>query len=416
MNGKTRQSISEQATSKNRTVKPRALKGKGLSHALLSVLLAALLACLAVSGCSSGAASDQPTTSTGQQPSPGQQSQLGVEYATGFKIQYMDNGVKLVTDTEGRELLLVPKEAAVPAGYEDKTLVRTPISRVFFGSTPQIGLLGSLGVDSIYDSIVGVATEENEWTTPQVIERFKSGQIKYVKTDNWGTADAETMLGMNLDMVFTTYSPERGKLSQYDAVGLPYVSEGDWLEKSSEAYLEWVKFFAAFYNLDDLADQVFEAKIAAMKDLAAKVANVPDAERPVLAYAMLYDGTVYTQSSDSTTAKELSKAGAKYYLTDLASEGNLNIGREEFFNRARNADILVYSGLLMYTPNKAALLKEDPLFADLKAFKNGQVYIFASDYYMRSADKDVLFQDMVAIAHPDIAGNHKLSLIIKLPD
>jgi iron complex transport system substrate-binding protein len=341
---------------------------------------------------------------------------LSIDYAEQFDIAYLDDGVKLVTDSDGRDILLVPEGVAVPADYADLPLVATPISRGFFGSTTFVGLLAALGVDSVYDAIAAVATEQQSWTTPQVLDRFATGQIAYIPTDNWGVAEVETVLSLRTDIVFTTASPDLGRLTQYEEVGIVYAAVGEYMEKSNPAYLEWIKFFAAFYNLDELADEAFEAKLTRMQELAELTEGIADAERPVVAYAMVWDGTCYTQGSDSTTAKEVYREGGLYYLDDLTSDGSLTIGMEEFFSRARDADILIYSGLLTYTPDKAALLAIDPLFGEMRAFQNDQVYIYVSDYYMRNWDKEALFEDLVAIIHPELLPGHEQSLVIKLPD
>lgn len=381
-----------------------------------SLFLAALSAVLALSilpGCT--AKTDDKPPEGPSQSTPANPD-LGIRYAERFKIEYLADDVKVVTDSQDRTFLLVPKGQAIPAGRESLPVIRTPIERVFYCSTTHVGLLGALGDDTLYDSIVALSTEESRWTTPQIIERFKSGQITYIPTDNWGVADVETLVTLDPDAIFMVANPDLGRLTQYEDVGLTYLAVGEWLEKTNPASMEWIKFFAAFYNLDDLANTVFDAKLARMAELATMAESIPDADRPLVAYCMVWDGTVYTQSSDSTTAKEVYRAGGIYYLTDMTSEGSVVIGMEEFFDRARDADIIIYSGLQIYTPDKAALLEIDPLFAEMKAFKNDQVYVYASDYYMRNSAKDQVFEDMVAIFNPQLLPDHQQSLIIKLPD
>ncbi|MCL2136201.1 MAG: ABC transporter substrate-binding protein [Coriobacteriia bacterium] len=379
----------------------------------LSVFLTGVLALSLLNACST---KDNEQAGDEEVAIPNESSELDIKYAEYFTIVYLADGVKLVTDADDRELLLVPNDVPIPNGYGDKILVRTPIEHAFFSSTTHVGLMGSLDVDSLYDSIAAVSTEESSWTTPQVLERFANGQIKYIAGGTIDVPDAEIVLGLGLDIYFSIAYPGLGRLSQYEEVGITYAAVGEWMEKSNPAYMEWIKFFAAFYNLDELADQVFEAKMQRMAELSALVQDIPDDQRPVVAYVQVYNGSVHTQSSDSTTAKEIYNAGANYYLEDLGGEGNPQISMEEFFDKARDADILVYYGLIDYTPDKAALLEVDPLFGELKSFQNDQVYIFASDYYMNSAAKDTLFEDMMTIFHPDLMPDHELRLIIKLPD
>jgi iron complex transport system substrate-binding protein len=374
-----------------------------------------VLACITVLGALGGC---QPTSGGGQGSGAGNgsESDFKINYAEKFSIRYMADDIKLVTDSDGRELLLVPKETAVPSGYDNAILIRTPISHAFYGSTTHVGLLGALDKDSLYDSISAVATAESSWTTPQILERFASGQIVYMPTSNYGLAEAEAVLDLNPDVYFTVAAPDLGRQTQYEEVGITYVAVGEWLEKSNQAYLEWIKFFGAFYNEDELAASVFEAKLARMDEVRAMVTDIPDSERPVVVYAQVWSGIVYTQATNSTSAKEIQNAGGVYYLSDLIGEGSQQISMEEFFANARDADVIVWTGLLSYTPDKAALLEIDPLFAECLAFQNDRVYIFASDYYMNSAAVDVKFEDMVTIFHPELMPDHELRLIIRLPD
>ena len=60
------------------------------------------------------------------------QEQTGKEdpYTSDFSIEYLDDGVKLVTDAEGRKMYLVPREAEIPGEAADEMVVRTPVERV----------------------------------------------------------------------------------------------------------------------------------------------------------------------------------------------------------------------------------------------------------------------------------------------
>ena len=383
---------------------------KGSFRKLVSIALAAFMAMSLTTACSG----DDKPSGGGDKSNLVADTRYSIKYAENFNIQYFNDNIKIVTDTDNRDLLLVPTDVEVPAGFDDAILVRTPLTRAFYGSTTHVGMMGALERDDLYDSIIALSTEASSWTIPQITERYAKGQITYVPAA-MDVPEAEVVLDLDSDMYFTVSYPELGRLTQYEELGIIYAGVGEWMEKSNPAYMEWIKFFAAFYNLDELADQVFEAKMAHMAELRDLVKDIPEADRPVVAYAQVYDGRVYTQASDSTTAKELWDAGAVYFLDDLTSDGALQIGMEEFFDRARDADILIYTGMISYVPDMAALLEVDPLFGEMKAFQDGQIYIFAADYYMNSASKDVLFEDMVTICHPELMPRHELRLVVKLP-
>ena len=134
------------------------------------------------------------------------------------------------------------------------------------------------------------------------------------------------------------------------------------------------------------------------------MASIPEADRPVVAFGMVFDGIVYTQSSSSSIAKQLDRAGAVYALQDLEGDGVVQLGMEEFLDKCRDADILIYDSLPMYM--QGTLLDENPLFAEFKAYQNQRVYTMDNGYYMNSAKVVEKFEDLLAMCHPDLAEGH----------
>jgi iron complex transport system substrate-binding protein len=328
----------------------------------------------------------------------------------------MDGNVKLVTDSDGNKLLLVPKGADAPGGYDDAVLIETPVTSAMYNVTTFVGLLGALDDESAYDSIVAVTTPESDWTTPEILKRFESGQIKYIEHGYATVGDIEEIAKTKPEIVFTQGLDDsemqlRGLL---DEVGIKHATLLEYTEEGDYAFLEWIKFFAAFYNLDEEADLIFKAKMARLDELADLAANVAD--KPTVAYGMIWDGTVYTQSATSTLAQYIAKAGGTYLPSDLEGAGSVTITMEEFLDKCRDADIVIYGSLPQYCPDKPFLLETEPLMAEFDAFINDQIYIFDQGYYMNSAKAVEKFEDLVFMFHPDLVPGHELVMYQKLPD
>lgn len=374
---------------------------------LLTVVLAAALltACGGKNNAQDNDGESQPADSTGE---AGQG--FHIKNASNFDIQYLADGVKLLTDSAGRELLLTPEGTAVPTGYEDAVKVSTPIKRAMFTSTTHVGFLESLEDAGLYGSIAALTTEESQWSNQAVLDGFASGQITYVAQDTWTAGDLEAVITAAPDLVFLDTSREEGMAlaGMLDQVGIPYVAASEWSESGSEAYLEWMKFFAAFYNLDEKADSLYNAGLSRLEDLYTQMASIPENERPVVAFGMVFGGVVYTQAGNSTIAKQLERAGAVYALKDLEGEGAVQIGMEEFLDKCKDADVLIYDSLPQYM--MGTLLDEDPLFAEFKAYQNGRVFTMDNGYYMKSAQVVEKFEDIVAICHPELEENHQFTI------
>lgn len=345
-------------------------------------------------------------------------AELGIEHAELFTIDYLENDMKHVTDGDGRELLFVPRDAEVPEGYEDAQVIRTPIQAGLFCSTPQVGLLGALDDETLYDTIAAVTTEKDAWTVPEITERMENGQIAYVAQDHWTAGNMEEITTLQPDVVLISGGDESAVqlAAQLDEVEIPYVVITEWMEPTSEGKLEWMKLIGALYNLDEEADAIYDAKLETVAELKEAAAAVPEEERPVVAVGMIYDGVVYTQGKDSSTAKEIESAGGVYALNDLEGEGSVQIGMEEFVDKAKDADVLIYSSQITYTPSKEYLAELEPLLTEFKAYQNDTVYVYAKDYYMASAAVDEKFEDLVAIVHPELMEGYELIHSLKLPE
>jgi iron complex transport system substrate-binding protein len=343
---------------------------------------------------------------------------LAVRYAKHFNIEYLSDGVKVVTDYAGRRCLLVPEGAQAPP-VDAELLVRTPVKKAFFMSTTHIGLMDVLDDESLFDSVAAVTIPAEQWVISQVAEGLRGGRIRYIAQNNLGAMDIEAVIGLEPDIIFADDPGSGDIFSRFDDAGLDYVVLGEWREDSSYGSLEWIKFIAAFYNKDAEADAVFRRQTARLDELVKLMTDIPESERPELACGSVYGGVVYTQGGDSIAAREFQKAGGRYFLEEGTGGGTLRITPEGFFDKARDADILIYNSMIQYTPDKAALLAESPLFSSFKSFKNDQIYVLSPGYYMNGAKADVKFEDMAFICQPELfdqGGRRELTFYEKLPD
>jgi iron complex transport system substrate-binding protein len=345
-----------------------------------------------------------------------------VKYAKNFAIAYLPDGAKLLTDSDGNRRLLVPRGKEPPPGYGGIQVIPTPINNALYTATPQVGFVAALGKamgdDSIFAGIGGVMNSPEEWVIPQILEGLERGSIVYIPQDYRTAVNIESVVSLSPDIVFTGGLDESQVLlrAMLDETGIPYVTVTNWTEPDNTAGLEWLKFFAAFYNLDELADELFETKLKRMEELSAITANIPDSERPTVAFAMVYDGVVYTQGGQSTTAQEVYRAGGLYAFRHIPGKAGITLGMEEFINSARDADVLIYTSLPAYCPDKKALLNVDPLLGELKAFKEDRVFIMDKGYYGNSAGADEKFLDTVFMLRPELAEGHVLKNYVRLPD
>jgi len=344
----------------------------------------------------------------------GANSELGIKYAQNFNIDYLGNGVKIVTDSDRNKLLLVPRGVTVPSGYNDAVLIETPIVSALYTSTTYVGFLGALESDSVYNSVAAVCTPEEEWTTPQILARFRDRTTRYINHGLTAVGDIEEIVKTGAGFAFTggNDDTEMRLRSLLNEVNIKHATLLEWTEEGNAAYLEWIKFFAAFFNLDEEADRIFEGKLARLDELYEKAANVSN--KPTVAYGVIWSGSVFTQAGDSALALQIERAGGIYALKNLEGSGNVTITMEEFLKQCRDSDIIIYGSSPQYCPDKTFLLETEPLMAEFRAFKNDSIYIYDLGYYMNNAKVVEKFEDMVSILHPELFPERELVMYKKL--
>lgn len=348
---------------------------------------------------------------------------LGIHYAKKFSIDYMDNGVKVVTDSMNKKTILLPKGIKMPDNLKkirNVQVVRTPVDKVFVGSTTHVAFLKKLKpVDKIYDTVVAVTTKESIWRNPEIIKRMKNGQITYVQKSYNNALNTEKVIELMPNVVFASgMDVSEGKeLAQLETANIAYVTPHGYMEESDEAYLEWLKFFAAFYNLDEEADKIFEETIAYMNKLKLKVKTHIEKEkisRPTVITGSIFKGVVWTQGGDCKFTRNVHNAGGINVLSDAKVNGSLRMNMENFFDKCKEADIFIYSSSSEYMPSLKALLETNPLFAEFKAVKNNNVYVYDRGYYMNAGEVKEKFEDFIYILQPSLMPGHKLKHYEKL--
>jgi len=362
----------------------------------------------------SDSATAEPTAEpTAAQPETGF---VPVEYTTAFSIEYLDkaNDIKLVTDAEGNKFLLVPKTAEVPSGYEDAALVRTPLENVVFASATQVCMLRPF--KDLWGSVSGVSSGAGEWGDgfPEIEAGLADGSIYNISTSGGvGGFDFEAIAEDDPDMVFL-YTGDYGQtdlLNKCEDLGIPYAVDNEYMEGDYLGRREWLKFIAAFYNRDEDAAEYFESQLALDKEMKEAVAGA--GEKPKVAWAMVWSGTVYIPGNESYVAKQIKAAGGDYLFKDIAGTGSVALTLEEFYDKLEEADVLIYSNTTTYCSGLSAILEDMPLAADTAVFKNGNVWLFSSNYYLGTDESVTQTVDAAAIFHPKLFEDHTIKYFVK---
>ncbi|MDR1148441.1 MAG: hypothetical protein LBK66_07400, partial [Spirochaetaceae bacterium] len=211
--------------------------------------------------------------------------EFGVYYAKLFSIEYLPDGVKLLSDYSGRRCLLVPRGVEAPDNFtsssiEHDLLVFTPVKKALYTSTTQVSFLDVLEENddaeydieenSLYDSVAAVTMPQDQWDLAPIEERMRDGKTAYIARNSMGTIDIESAITLQPDIIFAepAVMGMGDNLALFEAAGLPYAVVCEWEEGENRASFEWIKFIAAFYNKDAEADAIFRQQLARLDELA----------------------------------------------------------------------------------------------------------------------------------------------------
>lgn len=302
---------------------------------------------------------------------------------------------------------LVSKSAPLPELDKGITIIRTPVERVVAMETVYIGYLEAI---NSLDSIVGAGTIDFISNT-EVKERIASKDIHSVQVGQG--LDIERMLLLQPDIIFTSISgdPTFDVPAKLTRSGLPVVLTAGYMESHPLARAEWIKYIAAFFEQDALADALFTKIETNYTALQAKVANAPS--KPTVFCGAPYSGAWHVAAGESFMARAIRDAGGDYLWSDVPEKGALALDTERVFLKAAKADIWLNPSFFR---SLNELLTAEARFKKFHAAKIGAVFNNTKQVGANGGNAiweagivhpDKVLADMIAIFHPELIPDHE---------
>ncbi|MBQ9677670.1 MAG: ABC transporter substrate-binding protein [Prevotella sp.] len=327
------------------------------------------------------------------------------QYAKGFTVKYLENGVRLVDVADPQkdedkmpvsyQFALVPKgsDAETPEGY---TKVEVPVERTIVMTMLQLSNFTALDAHDVVKGITGTKNLFNK----DIRKRVKDGSI--VKIGMEGNFDTELILAANPELIFI--SPfKRGGYDAIKETGITLVPHLGYKELDPLGQAEWVKFVGMFLGKEKEANECFkgiEQRYNDAKTLAAKASF-----RPTVFSGEMHGGNWYAVGGKNFLAQLFRDAGADYIVKNDDTGGS-NIEFEQMYAMAANAD---YWRILNSYPDEFsydALKASEPRNELFKAFKEKHVIycnMKQTAYYESTpVEPDVVLKDLLAIFHPEL--------------
>ena len=327
------------------------------------------------------------------------------QYAKGFTVRYLENGVRLVDveDPQNDEdkmpvsyqFALVEKgsDAEVPEGY---TKVEVPVERTIVMTMLQLSNFTALKAHDIVKGITGTKNLFNK----DIRKRVKDGSI--VKIGMEGNFDTELILAANPEIIFI--SPfKRGGYDAIKETGITLIPHLGYKELNPLGQAEWVKFVGLFIGKEKEANDLFKGIEQRYNEAKALAADAKT--RPTVFSGEMHGGNWYAVGGKNFLAQLFRDAGADYVVKNEDTGGS-NIEFEQMYAMAANADYWRILNSYPDTFSYDALKASEPRNDLFKAFREKHVIycnMKQTAYYETTpVEPDVLLKDLLAIFHPEL--------------
>ena len=325
-----------------------------------------------------------------------QTGSLPLKYAERFSVDFFEDGVFQVTIDDSDAFLVVEEGGSLPEGADSALPVMyQPFSAVYLASSQTMDFFRKL---ECLDQVRMTSTKAQDWSLPDIREKVEAEEILYI--GKYNAPDYERLLSEGCDLCVENtmiyHNPEAKEL--IEKLSIPVIVDKSSYEADPLGRMEWIKLYGCLMGKREEAESFFDEKAAEVEETLSAVAN--DAEetktKTVAFFYITANGQVSIRKPGDYITKMIELAGGSYVFSDpdFGEEGSpggssMTISMEEFYDKAREADILIYNSTIdaeLQTIDE--LLLKSPLLADFSAVQKGNVW---------GTEKD-LFQEITGTA------------------
>ena len=344
-------------------------------------------------------------------------STLSVKYAEGFAVSYFADYKQVVVFNPWQKntsqciyYLVSDNFAKIP---DDGIKIHIPLKTIGITSCTHIEFFNLLGVLS---TVKGASTPELIYNE-QLQQAYQQGNL--VHLGDAFKINFEKLLLFNPDALiisnYSSHQDENTRRLQKANINLIYNNE--WMEESLLARAEWIKFIAAFYDMETLADSIFQT--IENNYMQAKMLANNVHKKPSIISGGNFKGTWYMPSGKAFMSKLYADAGGDYYYANDTNMGSLPLNFETVLLHQQHAEVWLNA----QANSIAELLIQDQRHALFDAVKNKRIYTFnarsnkqgTNDFWESAvAHPDIILYDVIWALHPQLLPDYIPFYIKKL--
>ena len=356
------------------------MKKRKLLTVIITIMLAFILA-----GCGGSKGED----SAGSALENHLTGSMELKYADQFHVDYYEDGISVVSVEDGLRYLVTEDAESLPEWLpEDEissmTVITAPAHAVYNAASSAMDLIDATGG---LNSVIMTSTKAGDWSIDKIRKLVENDTIRYI--GKYRAPDYEALLEGEADLAIEStmiyHSPQIKEA--IEELGIPVLVERSSYESDPLGRLEWIKLYGLLFGKSDEAQAFFDGAVAKVEGMNTDAV----AEAPSVAFfSVNSNGSVVVRKPGDYVTKMIETAGGAYALSGIANEDDnalstMNMQMEAFYDKAVDADILIYNstieGGLEGIGNLTALSDK---FNDFAAVKSGNVWCTDASTFQRT--------------------------------
>ncbi len=324
---------------------------------------------------------------------------MELENADQFQVDYYDDDISLIKIEDGLEYLLVPDQDKLPEwlgpdAVKDRTVIELPADSIYMAASSGMDLINAVGG---LDSVIMTSTDAKDWAIPEIKEAVEKDAIHYI--GKYSAPDYEALVEEDADLAIEStmiyHSPQVKE--EIEELGIPVLVERSSYENDPLGRLEWIKLYGLLLGKEKEAAEFFDEAASKIAEVDTdSVKNTPS----VAFFSVNSNGSVVVRKPGDYVTKMIETAGGSYALDDISGEednalSTMNMQMEAFYDKAVNADILIYNSAIESDLSSADdLIALAGQFADFKAVRNGDVWCTNKNVFQKTTGAADMITEM----------------------
>ncbi|AEE16653.1 ABC transporter substrate-binding protein [Treponema brennaborense] len=289
------------------------------------------------------------------------------------------------------------------------------INRIVIGSLlplPSVYCLFAGSAEKIVGMNPGSMSAAENSFLPMLFPDILNADTGFVENN---TVNIEQLLNLEPDVVFYSATNQQER-EAYQAAGIPAVGFSTSIAGFNciETYAAWISLLGDIFGEEEKAREMIEYGRQTEARISAKIASVPESEKPRVLILFHYDnGIIKTSGSNFFGQYWIETAGGINVARDL--NGMPQINMEQVY--AWDPDMIFITNFSPYLPEDLygnAIAGHD--WSTVKAVRNGRVYKFPLGmyrWYPPSSDTPLSLQWLACKMQPQLFADTDMDEVIK---